>query len=120
MSTLGKRIREQRALKEISQSELGKVIGVGKTTISNYETGYSSPDPESLTKISEILNVSTDYLLGITDINNQFDKTHKSNVDPDIELIQRARSKMDYKQKKKMMDLLRLSFDDAFEEEDKD
>lgn len=67
MTILGNRIKELRNSKKISQAELGKRIGVGKTTISNYETGYSAPDNETLKKIADVLSTTTDYLLGRTD-----------------------------------------------------
>ena len=67
MDSLGDRIRKLRNEKDISQSTLGKYLGVGKTTISNYETGYSTPDNEILAKLSSFFNVSTDYLLGVSD-----------------------------------------------------
>lgn len=62
--TTGKRIRLLRRSKGVTQTELGQAIGVGKTTISNYETGYSSPDTETLSKMAQYFNVTTDYLLG--------------------------------------------------------
>jgi transcriptional regulator with XRE-family HTH domain len=65
--TTGKRIRLLRRSKGVTQTELGQAIGVGKTTISNYETGYSSPDTETLSKMAQYFNVSTDYLLCQTD-----------------------------------------------------
>ncbi|CAK7002877.1 helix-turn-helix transcriptional regulator [Tissierella sp.] len=74
MNNLGDRIKELRTEKKVSQTVLGKHIGVGKTTISNYETGYSMPDNETLTKIANFFNVSTDYLLGRTNIKNPADK----------------------------------------------
>lgn len=64
---IGSIIKELRVEKNINQSELGKLIGVGKTTISNYETGYSSPDQETLIKIADFFNVSVDYLLNRSD-----------------------------------------------------
>ena len=42
-------------------------IKMNKTTISNYETGYSSPSNELLVVISDVLNVSADFLLGRSD-----------------------------------------------------
>jgi transcriptional regulator with XRE-family HTH domain len=57
-------IKEQRKLLKMSQTELGQKIGVGKTTISNWETEYSSPDPDSLVKLSKIFGCTVDFLLG--------------------------------------------------------
>lgn len=64
MTTLGNKIRKLREKRGLTQTELGNLISVGKTTISNYETNYSSPDVETIKKIADYFNVSTDYLLG--------------------------------------------------------
>lgn len=66
---LGKRLLQLRKKKSITQETLGKALGVGKTTISNYETGYSTPDSETLTKIADYFGVTTDFLLGRKKIN---------------------------------------------------
>ena len=65
--SIGSKLVQLRTEKQITQTELGKILGVGKTTISNYETGYSTPDAEMLKKIATSFNVSTDYILGLTD-----------------------------------------------------
>lgn len=70
MATLADRLKEIRKDNNLTQSELGKILGVGKTTISMYENGNSTPNDEIKLKISEHFNVSLDYLLGKTDIKN--------------------------------------------------
>ena len=80
MLTLADRIKELRKLKDLTQADLGKILGVGKTTISMYENGNSSPNDEIKLKIAEYFNVSTDYLLGKTDIKNY------DNMEPTIAL----------------------------------
>lgn len=70
MPTLADRLKELRKSKKLTQTELGKILGVGKTTISMYETNNSTPNDEIKMKISEYFNVSLDYLLGKTDIKN--------------------------------------------------
>lgn len=64
---LGKRLLKLRKDNHVTQEMLGKAIGVKKTTISNYETGYSSPNPETLRKIANYFDTSIDYLLGRTE-----------------------------------------------------
>lgn len=59
-----KELRHDR--KKITQDMLANDLQVSKTTISNYETGYSMPDIETLIRIATYFNVSTDYLLGRT------------------------------------------------------
>jgi len=64
MNHIAQKIREQRKLHKLNQTELGEKIGVGKTTISNWETEYSSPDTDSLLKMSALFGCSVDYLMG--------------------------------------------------------
>ena len=73
MISLPDRLKELRKSKKLTQTELGKILGVGKTTISMYETNNSTPNDEIKLKIAEYFNVSVDYLLGKTDIKNHTD-----------------------------------------------
>lgn len=76
MPTLADRLKELRKSKKLTQTELGKILGVGKTTISMYETNNSTPNDEIKMKISEYFNVSLDYLLGKTDSKNYTDDSN--------------------------------------------
>lgn len=58
------RIKVARTAKEMSQKELAALLGVKQNTLSQWETERNEVDLSSLRKIAEILNVSTDYLLG--------------------------------------------------------
>ena len=62
--TLGDRIRRFRIAKGFTQAELAGKIGVPQQTITYYELKGSSPPPEILVKIADVLDVSTDVLLG--------------------------------------------------------
>ncbi|AFA49861.1 helix-turn-helix domain-containing protein [Acetobacterium woodii] len=65
---IGSRLKYLRNQKNLNQTELANALCLGgKTTISSYENGYSSPDNETLSKIADYFHVSTDYLLGRTD-----------------------------------------------------
>lgn len=66
----GDRIKEERTLKQMTQKELSKFLGVSPSTVGMYEQNRRQPDSETIIKLSEIFNVSTDYLLGRTDIKN--------------------------------------------------
>ena len=63
-----KRLRELRKEKGFSQVELGERLGYGYTAISNYENGRNEPNLCDFIRICEILDVSADYLLGISEI----------------------------------------------------
>ena len=64
MTTLGARIKEARTLKGNTQAELGKLLGTSDATINRYEKDIRKPDPDTLSKLSKLLDVSTDWLLG--------------------------------------------------------
>lgn len=61
---LGERIREQRKLKDFTQRDLAKNLNVTYQTVSKYELGINIPDADMLLKLSDILECSTDYLVG--------------------------------------------------------
>lgn len=67
---LSERLRQLREEKALSQLELGKTLGIGNSTLSNYEAGYRAPDNETLVRIADYFSVTTDYLLGRTDDRN--------------------------------------------------
>jgi len=61
------RLKFLRKQNHLSQEELAKKINTTKSTISNYENKYSTPSNEVLGDLANILNTTTDYLLGRTD-----------------------------------------------------
>lgn len=65
---VGKRISATLTRREKTQKELAKHLGVKPNVISYFCNGDRTPNTEQLIKISQFLMVSTDYLLGITDI----------------------------------------------------
>ncbi|WP_165973945.1 helix-turn-helix domain-containing protein [Marinitoga lauensis] len=71
---LGQRIKEIRISKGLEQKELAKLAGIGQSTFSEIESGKRiGIRTDILVKIAKALNVSTDYLLGLTDIPKSFD-----------------------------------------------
>lgn len=62
MITNLKNARRQKGLK---QRELAKLLSVSSKTISNYEAGSRDPDVKMLVKMAVVLNVTTDYLVGL-------------------------------------------------------
>jgi transcriptional regulator with XRE-family HTH domain len=61
----GDRLRKLREEKGMTQAELGKLIGVSDRVLGYYESNDRFPkNPEVLRKLSEVLNVSLDYLIG--------------------------------------------------------
>ena len=73
------RLKKLRTEKQISQAELATVLNISNRTISMYEQGNSEPTIETLSKMADYFNVTTDYLIGRSDgrtLENQ--EIHKS------------------------------------------
>ncbi|MBC3798464.1 helix-turn-helix domain-containing protein [Acetobacterium tundrae] len=64
---IGERLKSLRLMKKLSQIDLGKIIGISNVTLSQYESNDRQPDNKTLKAIADFFNVSTDYLLGLTD-----------------------------------------------------
>ena len=62
--TTGEKIRQLRKDNKITQTELGKILNVEKSTISMYENNNTQPPSQTLALIAKYFNVTTDYLLG--------------------------------------------------------
>jgi transcriptional regulator with XRE-family HTH domain len=67
---IGKRLRELRKNKDISQEELSRIVGVTTSSITFYENDGRNPSYEVLVKIANYFCVTTDYLLGLTEDKN--------------------------------------------------
>lgn len=75
---VGKRLKHIRERKHLKQNYVAKKLGVHNSTLNKYESGEREPDLETLHKLAEIYEVSTDYLLGRTDYPQGIDLTNKS------------------------------------------
>ena len=65
---IGKRINSALAEKDIKQKELAKKIGVNDNVISYQCSGSRTPNTQQTIQICNVLGVSADYLLGLTDV----------------------------------------------------
>lgn len=61
------RIATERKRLDLTQEELAEKLNISQKSISKYETGAHKPSFETLTEMAKLFNVSTDYLLGISD-----------------------------------------------------
>lgn len=68
MGDFGSRLKHIRKTKRITQKDLAENIQVAQSTIANYENNIRFPGSEKLRDISDYLEVSVDYLLGLTEI----------------------------------------------------
>ncbi|MFS3933166.1 helix-turn-helix domain-containing protein [Bacillus subtilis] len=68
--SLGKRLKEARKKRGLSQIEVAQKLNISNQVISNYERDFRDPDTKTLKQLSDLYNVSTDYLVGKTPIEN--------------------------------------------------
>lgn len=58
------RLKDLRLKKGLTQTELGKKLGVKQSTFTNWENGKREPNFETLIKLADLLEVSVDWLFG--------------------------------------------------------
>ena len=63
-----RRLKELRMGIGFTQMELAQKIGVAQNTYSQYEVGIARMSIEVLTLLTQVLETTADYLLGITEI----------------------------------------------------
>ncbi len=68
MSGFSERLRSLREQCDYTQEDVANIIHVNKQTISQYELGKRQPDFEKLERLCDVFNVSSDYLLGKSNV----------------------------------------------------
>ena len=61
------RIKDLREDKDLTQSDIAKILNVSQVAYSYYELGKRQLPIDLLIKLAKFYNTSTDYLLGLTD-----------------------------------------------------
>lgn len=83
MEQLGDRIRKLRESRNMTQTELSEILGMKTyTTVSKWEKNENFPKGKDLKKLAEIFNVTSDYLLGLSD--TKLGKITTQNEPPEI------------------------------------
>jgi transcriptional regulator with XRE-family HTH domain len=59
------RLRKLRKELKISQGNLSEMIGVSERSVPFYERGLRKPSFDTIIALCKVLNVSSDYLLGL-------------------------------------------------------
>lgn len=64
------RLKFLREEKGLFQSDIAKILGVSVAAVGFYENEKRDMSPDTIIKLAQFFNVSTDYLLGKTDVRN--------------------------------------------------
>lgn len=62
-NVFGTRLREKRKEKKLTQKQLAELIGAKHNSVSDWERGDNKPDPDTIERICEVLDISASYLL---------------------------------------------------------
>lgn len=83
MLEFGEKLKYLRLEKKLNQKKLSEEIEVASSMISCWENGVNEPKISYLISLSKFFNVSTDYLLGISE-EWQSVKTVEGEINPQI------------------------------------
>lgn len=65
--TTGERIAKKRREKQLTQQQLANEMNLNIRSIRDWESGATQPALNTITKLCALLDVSSDYLLGLDD-----------------------------------------------------
>ncbi len=66
-ATFGERLKQLREEHDLTQQALADQLQTVRSTINKYEKNTRKPEYDTLVKIADLFNTTTDYLLGRTE-----------------------------------------------------
>ncbi|MBQ2661857.1 MAG: helix-turn-helix transcriptional regulator [Clostridia bacterium] len=114
MSVFSERLTALMKAKGFSQKEFAKRANVTESAMSYYVKGVRTPSGEVLARIARALDTTADYLLGSTD------SIEVPEEQKELKYLQRNLGKLDDKQLKTAEKMLKLMFNDIFEDDDEE
>lgn len=112
MSVFSERMSKLMRKNGLSQKELAAKAGVTESAMSYYVKGERTPRSDVLTRIAKALGTTTDYLLGGS---SEISSEPSNN---ELQYLQRNFEKMNKEQLKKAEKLLKLAFEDIFDNDE--
>lgn len=107
------KIKELCAKHGITMAKLEEDTGLSQSIIRKWKGG-TSPSIDKVRLIAQYFNVSSDYLIGLSDISSPAEELIG---DDDFVSLQRAKSRMSPQDRERMMQMIRLGFDYAFHDD---
>ena len=84
MSTMGERISSARISRNLTQKQLSTLIDVSESTLARFEKGIREPRTSTIIALAQVLNVSCDYLMGLTDVLQPYKVLGEEEIKNDI------------------------------------
>ena len=114
MSIFSDRLTALMRAKGLTQKEVAVKANITESAMSYYVKGVRTPSGEVLVRIAKSLDTTADYLLGSTD-NAEIPEVQK-----ELKYLQRNLGKLDDEHLKKAQGMLKLMFNDIFEDDDEE
>ncbi|MED1302648.1 transcriptional regulator [[Bacillus thuringiensis] serovar konkukian] len=95
MSQLSKRLVELRKKQGYTQNDVSYHLNIARTTYANWEYGKADPDVDSIIRIANLYNISTDALFG-----------RKTPIENHLELIKVSLADLPIEEQHKAIDIL--------------
>lgn len=111
LKKMGKRLRLLRVERDLTQGEVGSVVGVTQGSIGFYENGNRAMPLIAACNLAEFFNVRLDYLVGLTDIKEPPSSDDEFG-DPDLRYI--ARGLRDRRDAEKLRRVAEVLFPESF------
>lgn len=103
------RIKKLRLEKQLSQEDLARISGTSQTVLSKIERGFSTPDAQLIVQLSELFQVSIDYLLYRSEFRSSVEtllSKHPYNI-TEFQTFVLLLQEMSPKQREKLFDFLK-------------
>lgn len=92
------RLHQAREAAGMTQQAAADALGITRGSYARYEGGVREPDYDMLVKVAQLFNVSTDYLLGLTDIPNIYVTTGVGQYDATVYTTEKSLSPQEQEQ----------------------
>ncbi len=103
---IGIRVKEIRSSLSMSQQSFADAIEVSKGMVSLIESGKKKPSRDTVSKISNLGNVSADYVMGLSDYKN-LDESQSSEVKTELHDMISKIEKLDEDKQKLILNMIK-------------
>lgn len=100
MASFPERFRELRREQKWTLDDMSEMLSTTKSTLSRYENGHREPKIEFVEQAAEIFEVSTDYLIGTSDIRQSCEDLQKDK----LTILFRKADKLGEEERKEVLD----------------
>ena len=110
----GERIRALRKDRGLNQDQLAELANLNRVTIAKYESGRVEPGAQALARIADALEVSTDVLLGRSDV---VYPAKKFPVTVEAQIVSGGMDKLPKEQREQILNVFKAMYPNVFEKE---